>query len=197
MALLNGVTAPAQFLVNQAVTLTLTAYSDGTATDVGTITIGIVDADGTEVVASGTAVTDGSNGTYTYSLAAQTNPSVLYVTWTESGGSSFRHEVEVVGSILFTEVEARAFDNAAMTSTSTYPDADIVKGRKAVGEQLERYTKRSYIRRYCRAVLAGTGTSVLDLSCAEFLSSAGDDVGGPGRLRDIRKILSADDGTTI
>jgi hypothetical protein len=195
----NAVTSPSQVIVNQATTLTLTTYLAGTATDVGTITIGITDANGTEVVAAGTAVTDGANGTYTYALALQSAVKVLYVAWTEAGGSSYRHEVEVIGQHLFTEVEVRAFDNAAMANTTTYTDAAILDGERAIGAMLERHVKRSYVRRYCRVELPGSGTSCIDLAHprAQFRSSTGDDVGGPGRLRDIRRILSADDGASV
>lgn len=183
-------------IVGQATTIRLSTYNDGTLTDQGTVTIGITNAAGSDVVAAGTAVVDNSDGTYDYTLAAQSNVNKLTATWTVAGGATFTTYIDVVGNILFDEVDARAFDNAAMASTSSYGDADILAAERAIADEFETWCKRSYVRRYCRVELPGSSTDTLDLAStpAAFRTADGDEVGGPGRLRDIRKILSATDG---
>lgn len=200
---LAGVITPTRILINQAVTLTLTAYTDGTATDQGTFTVGIVDANGDTVVSSGTAVTDNSDGTYEYTLAAQTEPNVLTVTWTESGGTVYATTVEVVGSHLFTEADARAFDaksngTAPLSSASEYTDAKLDAERNRVTDLLEAWTERSYIRRYCRSEFAGDGSRMLLARDGDPRTSTGEPLHRPGRHTDIVTILSATvNGTAV
>lgn len=178
-----------QVLAGQQTNLTLTAYSDGTQTDQGTFTIGIVDANGTEVVAPGTAVTDNADGTYSYTLAAQTDPAFLTVTWTESGGDiTFTTYVEVVGNVLFTEAAARAFEDGKLADTTKYDDADIAAARAEVTDWLEAQTGRSWVPRYRRATFRGTGSCILNLRHAVKTEGAS---GGEGAERDITEILSA------
>jgi hypothetical protein len=183
-------------IVGQATTLNLITYSSGTQTDIGDVTIGIVDANGDEVVAAATAVTDGADGTYSYSLAAQTDPNLLIVTWTETGGPVLTGYVEVVGSELFHESQLRAFDDAALTAASEYPDNTIRQMQIRVAEFLERETARSWIRRYCRAVVPGSGSNYLDVTQGIARTSTGLPLERPGRNRDIIRLLSATGGTS-
>lgn len=185
-----------RILTGQAATLTLTTYTDGTQADVGTITIGITDAAGDEVVASGTAVADNADGTYEYSLTAQTDPNLLIVTWTVGSGPVLTGYVEVAGSSLFHENQIRGFDDSALTSSSEYSDAQIDQMRIRVEDYIERETGRSYIRRYCRAVVPGSGTNYLDITQGISRTSAGLPLERPGRNRDIIRIISATGGTT-
>lgn len=184
-------------LVGQASTLTMTAYSSGDQTDLGTFTIGIVDANGDTVVTSGTAVTDNGDGTYQYSLAAQTEPNLLTITWTEAAGTTLVTYVEVVGSILFDEAALRTFDDDAISSTTDYTDADILAMHDRVADYLEHATGRSWIRRYARCIAAGTGSNNLYLDEAIFRTAAGLPLDRPGATRDIVAIISASDGTAI
>lgn len=152
-------------------TLTKTWYVDGTATDVGTVTIGIVDANGDTVVSSGTAVTDNSDGTYEYALAVQTEPTILTVTWT-SGSQSLVDELEVVGGWLFTENQARnhgkkADETAPLASATEYPDSWIADERDRIADLLEQWTGVSWIPRYNRERLYGTGTRSIEVEKRE------------------------------
>lgn len=178
-------------------TLTKTWYVDGTATDVGTVTIGVVDANGDTVVATGTSTTNNADGTYTYSLADQTEPNLLTVTWTRSDGNGdLVDHIEVVGSRLFTEAAFRAFNDDQFASTSRYTDADIAAARDAVTEQLERWTGVGWAQRYARVELAGTGDNVLYLSDGWCRTSAGIPLNRPGRLQNINSLISATVGST-
>lgn len=179
--------------------LTHTWNVDGTATDVGDVTIGIVDGTGTVVVAALTATTNNADGTYSYSLANQATPALLFLTWTRTDTSAFlKQTIEVVGSMLFTESEARAFDGGALSSTSTYSDADIAAARVSIGDEMERWTGRSWIERYCRIVVPGSGGYEIDVADGYARTSDNRILQRAGRGSDIGRILSAvESGTSV
>lgn len=183
---------------------------DGTQSDVGTVTIGIVDGNGDEVVATGTATTKGGSGattTYTYSLADQASPDQLKVTWTRSDtGADLVDRVEIVGAWLFTERQARTFrakaDAAAaqipLNSPDEYPDDVIADERTRLADDLERWTGRSWIPRYARVELPGSGGSFLPLEKGRCRTSDGYQLNRPGRFNDIATVLTATvSGTSV
>ena len=141
-------------------TITKTWYVDGTATDVGTVTIGIDDTDGNTIVAAGTAVTDNSDGTYEYALAVQTEVKELDVTWT-SGDQALTDRINIVGGWLFTEAELRSFYKSDLTSSTTYPDADINAARDRIAAEFEQICGVAFVPTYRRETHAGDGTTVL------------------------------------
>lgn len=168
--------------------LTHTWYVDGTATDVGDVTVGITDATGAVVVAAGTATTNNANGTYTYTLADQTAVKLLTVTWTDvSSGDDQADTVEVVGGLLFTEAQARSFDSSALTNTTTYTDATIWAEHLRVADLLESWTGRSWIPRYRYAKFEGTGTRELYLNDVVW-STGGSQ--GQGADKDVQSVIS-------
>lgn len=140
-------------------TLTQKWYEDGTQVDAGTVTIGIVDATGAEVVASGTATSKSGSGTsttYTYSLAIQTAVKRLTVTWTRADTTaSFSSDIEVVGGLLFTEVEARAHHDSQITA-STFTDAQIADTRARITDEFEQICGVSFIPRWREQKMAGS-----------------------------------------
>jgi hypothetical protein len=138
-------------------TLTKTWYVNGDPTDVGTVTIGIDDGDGNEIVAAGASVTDGSDGTYEYAVAVQTAPKQLVVTWT-SGDQNQVDYLEVVGGWLFTETELRSFYSSDLTSEATYPDAKIAEARDRITAAFEEHCGVSFVRRWRRETHAGDGS---------------------------------------
>lgn len=183
--------------------LTKTWYVGGTATDVGAVTIGIVDGNGDEIVASGTATTNNGDGTYDYTLADQPNPDLLTVTWTRTDTSADLVErVELVGAWLFTEAAARSFGAKAdatagltpLQSDSEFPDDVIADERARVVERLENWTGRSWIPRYCRLKLAGDGSSWLDLGDGIAETADGFPLHRPGRFHDVAQLLSITGG---
>lgn len=180
-----------QILRGQETTLTLEL-----ASDIGTITVGIVDANGDEVVAAGTAVIDGGDGSYSYTLAAQPNLGFLTVTWTEASGNPiFTTFVEVVGNLLFTEAEARGKtvtgQQTPLADDSKFSDADIARVRQLITDQFEQRTGRPWTRRYCRMEVQGSGKYRQPLFDGIPRDSQGNTVGGSGRLRYIARIISA------
>ena len=174
-------------------TLTKTWYVDGDAEDVGTLTIGIVDANGAEVVAPLTAVVDNSDGTYTYDLAiaAIPEPTVLKTTWTETSAQSQSHYIEVIGGWLFTENAARAFDDNALSNAGVpnYTDEAIAAERDRVTDLLETWTHRSWVPRYARIAMSGSGTSQLHpTGVIRFADGAVFDAEGSNH--DLNRVLS-------
>jgi hypothetical protein len=152
-------------------TLTKKWYEDGTQSDAGVVTVGIVDAAGNTVVAAGTATTKGGSGsttTYTYTLAIQTAVKRLTVTWTRTDtGAQLADTIEVVGAVLFTEVEARTFTvsgaQTPLSNSTSYPDATIAEARDRITGLFEQYCGVSFIPRSHHLETAGTGSRTLEI----------------------------------
>lgn len=152
-------------------TLTERWYEDGTQVDAGAVTIGIVDGAGNIVVAAGTATTkNGSESTtsYTYNLAIQTAVKQLTASWTRTDtGAILQDQVEVVGAVLFTEAEARAFTvsgaQTPLSNGTTYPDATIAEARDRITDLFERYCGVSFIPRSHHLEVEGSGARVLEV----------------------------------
>ena len=181
-------------------TLSKVWYVDGIAVDAGTVNIAATDAHGTVVVASTAATKTGTAAStvYSYVLAIQTQVKVLFVTWTRADtGAVLEDVVEVVGGQLFTLTEARAFDEGALVDTDKYTNAEIRTERDRVTALLEQWTGRSWIPRYCRVELPGTGVDAIDLASSTARTSTGRRLVRPGRHYDIVTIISASAGTTI
>lgn len=176
-------------------TLTTIWYVDGTATDVGTVTIGITDANGDEVVAAGTATVNNTDGTYTYTLASQPDVNVLTVTWTRTDtGATLVSALEVLGSELFIENDVRTYRTSGQqtpfSSSTDYPDETIARWHMVIADMMEQRTGRSWISRYARVVLPGSGGYRLNLRNGRPRIATGT-LTRPGRFYDIRQILSA------
>lgn len=123
----------------------------------GTVTVGVTKADGTVVVAAGTATTGSSTSPRTYALAAQNTLELLTVTWTDSGDSSTATQlVEVVGGYWFTVAQAAARDEK-LADQAKYPPARIVAVRAEVEAEFEDVTGQAWVPRYRRETLRGTG----------------------------------------
>jgi hypothetical protein len=137
---------------------------DGDATaPAGVVTIGVVDADGTVVVAPATATAGTGSDPRTYNLAAQTALGLLTATWSDAGDSStHRQLVEVVGAFYFSVAAARAADTS-LASTTKYPAATIIRARREVEAQCEQITGVAWVPRYRRARVDGTGVCELVL----------------------------------
>ena len=156
-------------LKNTTGRIEVTVYVDGTATaaDSGTPTITVTRSDGT-ALATAQNVTTSVAGVLYYDLTpAQCNrldTLTAEITGTWSAGTQvFTHTVEVRGAHLFTVAEARAFDAAALASTSTYPTGAILDERERIAAVLEEWTGISWIPRHERVTLPGTGSPDLAL----------------------------------
>lgn len=177
-----------------ATTLTLAwRNADGDITDVGAVTLTITDLGGNTIASA--ASTTNTSGTYTYSLANQTAVKVFKAVWEDGSGNSRTQWYEVVGNFLVNEAELRAFDGGAMASTTTYTDEILWREHVRVADELESMTGRSWIPRYRRLKLAGTGSPALQLYRAvESLGASN----GDGATWDTNEVLAATvEGTSV
>ena len=137
-----------------AATLTVTLVDqDGEPSDAaGAVTVRVQRADGTDVLAAGTATTNpAGTGTYSVALtAAQTATLDLFTaTWTVSGINVAVTLHEIVGGVYFTVAEARARD--ASISTSAYTAEAVRQARAEVEQQCEMITGVAWVPRFRRA----------------------------------------------
>src|SRR5215217_5067951 len=111
-------------------------YEDGTATDPGTVTVGITRADGTTLVAAGAATSGTGTSPRTFNLTTTHTALLdrLKLTWTSTTKGTLTSYVEIVGGFLFTLAELSA-DLA--TSTTTYTAAQMADARTYAETQIE------------------------------------------------------------
>ncbi|SDN73793.1 flagellar hook assembly protein FlgD [Allokutzneria albata] len=129
------------------------------------VTVTITDANG-DVVDTGTATADpGVDGRYTFALEPQAALADLTVAWagTVDGAAVVETDrVEIVGGFFFTLTALRNSDSS-LESTDKYPTADLVRVRLEVEQECEEICDQSFVRRYRREVLNGTGSTDLVL----------------------------------
>lgn len=156
-----------QIVVGASATHDITVYVDGTATDLDADpTYTVTGADGTEIVASTTASKQ-STGTYRASIPQPTAVDLYTVAWDgdlSSSSWSATTYVEVIGAWLFTIDDLRTFHNSDLASTSTYTTDDIADMRLLITDEFEHICGVSFVGRYEREDVAGTGTRSLDVS---------------------------------
>lgn len=127
------------------------------------VTVQVDRADGTAVLAAGTATTSAGAGVYTRALtAAQTSSlDLLVATWTDTvSGTTTQTLHEVVGGYWFSVKEARDSD-PTLADTSKYPTQSIIDIRTEVEDEAERIIGAAFVPRYRRLRLNGIGTPAL------------------------------------
>jgi len=179
------------------VTLSFFYRPDGTLSDPGTVTVDVHDGNGV-AVATGAATGGSGAAARTYVLAASvtTTPRWLRLRWKRAGSPQPYHDqwVEVVGSTLFGEADARARLVAGQTplaDTTLYPDELIAGYRLLITDMFEQRTGRAPIRRYCRSVLGGNGSYGLNPTDGWAVAFDGSRFHRPGRGTHINEILGA------
>jgi hypothetical protein len=75
---------------------------------------------------------------------------------------------EIVGDVLFTLAQARAFDQGALANEVAYPQAAILAARDVIAEAFEHICKVSFGIRAARSVVDGTGAAELYLRRREL-----------------------------
>lgn len=136
---------------------------DGENADPATVTVGVNRADGTVLVASGTATGGTGNAARTLALTAVQTAQLdtLAVTWTRSADSTtYPTVVEVVGAYYFTIAQVRARETS-LANTQKYLAADLQQLRRDVETEFEEITEVAFVPRYRRERLSGTGASCL------------------------------------
>lgn len=143
-------------------TLRASFYVDGVLTDAGAgVTVTVTRLDGTALVTA-QAATLASTGVYEYTLTpAQTAAlDLLTVVWAgtfEGVAQTVTTYAEIVGGQLFSIAQARAWDNGAMASTSTYPSAAIQQAEADIAEGFEHYCGYPFYPRIGRSIFNGNG----------------------------------------
>lgn len=164
------VVADEQILRGSAATISATfSDQDGDAAEPsGTVTVGIADEAGTTVVAAGTATTVGATGVRSYALtpAATADLRVLVATWT-NGTTTTTTRTEVVGGY-YASVRAIRQSDPVLDDPRKYPAAAIVAARRAVESEFEDYCGVSFVPRYRRVRLDGSGDDELVLPNIEL-----------------------------
>jgi hypothetical protein len=161
--------------VGHTATIEARFYADGVPADDGIPTISITRADGTTLVAPGTATSSGGTGIRQYALPAQPEVNLLKATWTGATQTVITW-VEVVGDILYTLAAMRGVKVAGGTpfaSTTDFPNQVLLDRRAEVTDDFEARTGYSFIPRFARETLDGDGSSQLvlrQLRCSKLLS---------------------------
>lgn len=119
----------------------------------GTVTVAVERADGTDVLAAGTAtVVDGAARTVALTAAQTASLDVLVATWKDGTDVRAVTYHEVVGAFYFAVSEARASDPSLVDETR-YPNAEVRRARAAVEDEFERILGFALVPRYGRARL--------------------------------------------
>lgn len=126
----------------------------------GTVTVKVEKADGTTVLAAGTATDNPSPGIYTVDLtAAQTSSlELLTATWIDDATPTVSRtsQHEIVGGFLFT-----VNDVMSEQGGTDYDKGTIVERRDEVEDECEWITDVAWVPRYRRLTLDGTGEDLI------------------------------------
>ena len=194
-----------QILRDTPATAQLLNYQNGDLTNFdATPSLAVTDGNGATVTTE--AVSSPGTGIYQAIIPGQTNVSMLKAVWTAAMSTrTVVHTVwyEVVAHTLADEAWIRSYGAKAtgtgpLASATDYTDAMIEEARERAVTRMEDWTERGWIGRYCRIEAAGTGTRTLWLADGEPRLADGTSLHRPGRLSDVRKIISASaDGTAL
>ena len=126
-------------------------YEDGAVVDPGTVTVGITRADGSTLVAAGTATNGTGTNPRTFNLSATHTAllDTLRVTWTSSTKGTLTSVVEVVGGFLFSLADLRA----VATDTVAYPVSKLSEARTYAESELEKAVGFALVPRYSRETI--------------------------------------------
>lgn len=117
------------------------------------VTVQVNRADGTELLAAGTATDGDDEEPRTVALPASDTQylDLLTVTWTDDDDATFTTYVEIVGGYYFTLAEARASDTVLQNDTK-YPDELLIEARRTVEEEFETICGVAFVPRFTREV---------------------------------------------
>lgn len=169
------------------VTLTRTFYLDEAATDAaGAVTVTVKRLDGTTVQTGPASGPDLVTHAYTFTFDGRDVLDELVVLWTLTiDGDAVvldQDRIQVVGGFFFTLAEGRSWDNA-LANVSMYPTERLAAARIEVEDEAERLCgQQSFVPRFARVVVSGTGTSTLYV--------------GKPHLRAVRSIVETPPGGT-
>lgn len=128
-------------------------------------TVGVTRSDGTVLIAAGTASTTVSPGVYSVALTAAQTATLdeLTATWTIGGVTAAARTTThlIVGGFMFSIADLRAFE-PGLEDELNYPATAVIAARCAVEDEVEWICDRSFVPKYERVTINGTGdTTVL------------------------------------
>jgi hypothetical protein len=122
------------------------------------VTVTVTGADGASIQSGSASALGG--GDYTFGLNPLSELNSLTVAWsgTWSGvAQSITAYADVVGANLFSLADLRAFGDKQLANITTYPDETLRESREQITDDFEDICQCSFIPRYGRDVLDGTG----------------------------------------
>jgi hypothetical protein len=136
-----------------------TFYDDGVIVDPGTVTVGVTRADGTILIAAGTATngTGAAARTFALTIANTALLDTLTVTWTSATKGIRKSTIEVVGGFLFGLADLKSLFPSATAS-------DLAEMRTLAEQRLEKACGQAFVPRYSLETFDGTGTIDLQLA---------------------------------
>ncbi len=177
---------------------------NGTVGDVGDLTYKVETANGTVQVPTTTTTKTGTGTAtlYSFDLPVQTELTRLKLTYAKASDPTQRqvHYIEVFGSQLFTERDARGSQitgaQTPFSDTAKYPDEVLAAWRLRIQDQFESKTYRSWVRRYARVRLAPNHPYRLRPFGGRAVDWEGRGLAGEGRYADIVRVISVTDSGT-
>ncbi len=135
-----------------------------TPTDSGsTVTVAVTDANSTAVTSGNASSAGVGTGSYLFALPGQSALKQLDVAWSASilATSVVQvDDVEIVGGFFFSLAQGRASD-ASLADTVKYPTTDLDAARLQTEEECELICDRTFVPRYARVVVDGSGETDL------------------------------------
>ena len=137
---------------------------NGEPADPGTVTVGVTRADGTTLVAAGTATGGSGTNPRTYALTVADTADLDYLTatWSVSGTVVGRTFVEVVGGVYATTAQIRSMDTVLGDAGQDTPD-QLIRARQAAERMFESVTGAAWVPKFEVERIDGTGRFTLAL----------------------------------
>lgn len=150
-----------RILKGTAADLEITVYSDGTKTDPSDAAVSAVDATGAAVTLGAAAIVGSNSGRVTAAIlpAATANVGRITATWTLTVGGveqSFETYHDVVGDLLFTEAELRAYGPGSSVANAKFTDAQILAMHDLVKDSFEARVGAAFGLTFEREILSGS-----------------------------------------
>jgi hypothetical protein len=139
-------------------------YVGTTPTDAdGAVTVDIFRADGT-IFATDSATSHGAAGHYVYTLAPQSVLERFQIVWEGTFGGVVQRQtsfVEIVGAYYVALADIRALQG--LSDTTAFPNAKLAESRQWFEDKAEEFCGVSFVPRYARDVLDGSGSRKIEL----------------------------------
>jgi hypothetical protein len=155
--------------------LRLTVYQDGTAVDISNSpapSVVLTNADTGATITPATGVVEEATGKLVQVLSGSetSTPQRIKAVWSLSASETddipmtFTTYHEIVGDLLFSIPEARAFDKGELANETTFAQADILAMRDQIWEAFEDICGVAFGTRATREIVNGDGQSAIWLS---------------------------------